>query len=87
MNCNQAKMAARTDAAAHSSPYLCLLLCFSCVVRSFTYTAENYSRLDLLDTGFQLKMTISSDFHRTYNIPDEIARPAGSPWIVIGPGR
>ncbi|CAG5871610.1 unnamed protein product [Menidia menidia] len=29
-------------------------------------------------------MTISSDFHRTHNIPDEIARPTGSPWIVNG---
>lgn len=76
-------MATRTDAVAHSSPYLCILLCLLCVVRSSTYTTEHYSRHDLLDIGFQLKMTISSDFHRTHNIPDEIARPAGSPWIVI----
>ncbi|CAG6018054.1 unnamed protein product [Menidia menidia] len=48
---------------------------------------KQYSRLDLLDIGFKLKMTISRDFHRTHNIPDEIARPAGSPWIVIGSGR
>ena len=56
-----------------------------------TFSTKHYSRLDLLDIGFQLKfmekMTISSDFHRTHNIPEEIARPAGSPWIVIGSGR
>ena len=45
-------MAARTDAAAHSSPYLCLFLCFfSCVVRSFTFSTKRYSRLDLLNIG------------------------------------
>ncbi|CAG5950271.1 unnamed protein product [Menidia menidia] len=54
------------------------------VVRSSTHITKHYSRLDLLDIGFQLKVNISGDFHRNHNIPDEIARPAGSPWIVIG---
>lgn len=81
-------MAVRTDAVACSSPYLCLLLYFSCVIlRSFSDATEHYSRLDLLDIVFQQKMTISSDFHRTHNIPDEIAKPAGAPWIVVGSGR
>lgn len=80
-------MAARTDAAAQSSPYLCLILCFSCIVCSSTYTTKHYSCLDLLDISFHWKMTISSDYHCSHNIPDEITRPAGSPWIVIGSGK
>lgn len=32
-------------------------------------------------------MTISSNFHCSHNIPYEIARSPGSPWIVIGLGR
>ncbi|XP_029968921.1 uncharacterized protein C12orf56 homolog isoform X3 [Salarias fasciatus] len=33
------------------------------------------------------QLTVSSNFPRTLNIPDWIARPAGSPWIVVGSGR
>lgn len=28
-----------------------------------------------------------TDFHRTNNIPPDIARPPGSPWVVVGPER
>lgn len=84
-------MVARTDAAAYSSsPYLCyfcLFVCLSCIVRSSTYTTVRYSCLDILDIGSQMNMTISWDFHRTHNIPDKIARPTGSPWIVVGSNR
>ncbi|KAK1901194.1 A disintegrin and metalloproteinase with thrombospondin motifs 7 [Dissostichus eleginoides] len=27
------------------------------------------------------------EFQRNHNIPDEVARSPGSPWIVVGPGR
>lgn len=80
-------MAACIDAAVLGSLYLrffCLfLLCFTLPTNS----TKHYSPMDLLDIGFRLKGTIGSNFHRTRNIPDEIARPAGSPWVVIGSGR
>lgn len=34
--------------------------------------------------GLQLNGVITQDFHRPNNIPPAIARPPGSPWIVVG---
>lgn len=77
-------MAAGGGSAANSSPYLCYFFCINVI---FTFAVQHYSRSDLINIGLGHALSISSDFHRAYNIPVEIARPAGSPWIVAGPGR
>ncbi|KAI4785805.1 hypothetical protein KUCAC02_037538 [Chaenocephalus aceratus] len=41
--------------------------------------------MDLFDIGMSCRSDITADFHRTNNIPEDIARPLGSPWIVFGP--
>ncbi len=63
--------------------FVCFLVCFLFVAS----VKHNYSHQDLLDIGFQHKITVTHDFYRTHNIPKDIARPPGSPWIVVGPGR
>jgi len=89
------KMAAHTVAAARGSPlpvhlfvffifymsFICLLVTLPCRSNPI------YSHQDLILIGFQAKMDITSTFSQTHNIPPEIARPSGTPWIVIGPGR
>ena len=85
------KMAARTDAAAHSSSrqqcvllflFVCLFfLCPSC--RAFI----TYSRQDLFRIGLQSEQFVIEDFTNTHNIPPDIAQPPGSPWTVIPTGR
>ena len=83
-------MAARPDAAAHGSPFQCcflyfILLCLYTLVSAF----HRYTRQELVDIGYRHKITVSGDFHHNHNhnIPDELARPPDSPWIVIGPGK
>lgn len=84
-------MAAHTDAAAHGSPYQCFFLCFLCVfVCTFcTHTSAFYlyTRHDLVDIGYRHKIAVTSNFHHQHNIPDELVRPPGSPWIVVGSGK
>lgn len=84
-------MAARTDAAARGSQLLCTFLCFLCTFCLFlTHSCISkliYNRQNLIDIGFQAKMEIASAFTETHNIPPEIARPPGAPWIVVGPSR
>lgn len=46
------------------------------------YTSQN-----LMDIGDQHQIPISRVFHHTHNIPDDIARLPGSPWIVVGSRR
>ena len=85
------KMAARIDAAAHSSSrqqcvllflFVCLFfLCPSC--RAFI----TYSRQDLFRIGLQSEQFVIEDFTNTHNIPPDIAQPPGSPWTVIPAGR
>lgn len=77
-------MAAGGGAAAKNSPYFCLFFFINVI---FTVAVEHYSRSDLINIGLRCTLRVSSDFHRAFNIPDEIARPAGSPWIVVGSGR
>uniref|UniRef100_A0AAV2KT47 Uncharacterized protein n=1 Tax=Knipowitschia caucasica TaxID=637954 RepID=A0AAV2KT47_KNICA len=84
-------MAARMSAAAHSSPsqcYLlsCLYICFICLC-TICSASISYTRQNLLDIGVQHRICVSSDFHDAHNIPTDIARPPGSPWIVIRSGR
>lgn len=43
-----------------------------------------YTHQDLIDIKELHEILVSIIFHRAYNIPDEIVRPAGSPWIVVG---
>ncbi len=77
-------MAARIVAAANGSPFQCfflfLVFFFTLCVIGTVYI--QYTRQTLLDIGDQHQISVSSDFHHTHNIPDDIARPAGSPWIV-----
>ncbi|KAI4802384.1 hypothetical protein KUCAC02_020225, partial [Chaenocephalus aceratus] len=81
-------MAARMVAAAHGSPFLCYLLyVYICCMTVFAYTNIHYNRQELLDIGFQHKLPVLREFQRDHNIPDEVARSPGSPWIVVGPGR
>ncbi len=84
-------MAARMVAAANGSPFQCFFL-FLFLVFFFTLCVIDtvyiqYTRQTLLDIGDQHQISVSSDFHHTHNIPDDIARPAGSPWIVAGSRR
>ncbi|KAK1889290.1 Ribose-phosphate pyrophosphokinase [Dissostichus eleginoides] len=81
-------MAARVVAAAHGSPFLCYLLyVYICCMTAFAYANIRYNRQELLDIGFQHKLPVLREFQRNHNIPDEVARSPGSPWIVVGPGR
>nr|XP_057929088.1 uncharacterized protein LOC131129485 [Doryrhamphus excisus] len=43
--------------------------------------------VDLVDIGYRHKLAVCRDFHRRHNIPDELARPMGAPWIVVGSGK
>ena len=84
-------MAARTVAAARSSSFLCFLCVFSsvCLLANVTVSSANpmYSRRDLLTIGLQCNVAITSAFSHSHNIPEEIARTPGSPWIVVGSTR
>lgn len=74
-------------AAAHASPFQCpfslffyfFLACF-CIIGSAN---DGYTRQNRTDVGVQYQTSVSSVFHHAHNIPDNTARPAGSPWIVI----
>ncbi|KAK0137703.1 hypothetical protein N1851_026097 [Merluccius polli] len=48
-----------------------------------TLNIRTYTRQTLLSIRDQHQIPVSSDFHHTHNIPDEIARPPGSPPIVV----
>ncbi|KAG8137581.1 hypothetical protein E2320_004807, partial [Naja naja] len=61
-------MAAHSVAAAFRSPVWCVFLV--------------YSRQELTCYGLQSARAIESDFQRTHSMPEEIARPPRSPWIV-----
>lgn len=84
-------MAARRVAAATGYHFRCflnvflfvfLLLCF-CVSRGHPF----YSRHELLIVGLQCEQAVTSDFVHLNNIPEEIARTPGSPWIVVGSNK
>ncbi|KAK1905302.1 NADH-ubiquinone oxidoreductase 75 kDa subunit mitochondrial [Dissostichus eleginoides] len=79
-------MAARSDPAAHGSLFWLCTVCFLFVcVNTLEQATYIYSRMDLFDIGMSCRSDITADFHRTNNIPEDIARPPGSPWIVFGP--
>src|SRR4029434_4237246 len=84
-------MAARMDAAASSSPVWCFVFMF---LYSFFSLLVNiceanyvYSRQDLIDFGWQQKLSVTQNFQWTHKIPEDIARLPGSPWIVGGPSK
>lgn len=62
----------------------CVFLCNFCI---FVSAAHRYSSQDLIDIGYQHKTEVSREFQSSHSIPNEIARPPGSPWFVIGPGK
>jgi len=79
------------DGGAHrrsGSPLLCSILC--CLSSLFLvrscHSNPTYNHQELIGIGFQAKTEITSAFSRTHNIPPEMARPPGAPWIVVGPG-
>lgn len=46
-----------------------------------------YGCQDLIAYGFQCKQTVTNDFQRIHNIPEDMARSPRSPWIVVGSSR
>lgn len=81
-------MAARTGATALSSLVWCLfLLLLVCVLFKFCNAAVSYSRQNLINLGFRHNLCITCDYQRSHNIPEEIARLPGSPWMVSPPGK
>lgn len=63
-------MAAYVSAAALSSPFFFVFKCFFLFNGAFT---ELYSRSELVDIGFHLKLTVSGNFDCSFNIPDKLA--------------
>lgn len=41
----------------------------------------------MINFGLQYNTAVTSDFHRAHNIPGDMSRSPGSPWIVIGPDK
>lgn len=84
-------MAARIDTAALTSPVRCfsLVFLFVCllVIAKISQANHSYSRLDILNIGFQCNQVVTSEFLKLHNILEEIARTPGSPWIVIGSSK
>lgn len=80
-------MAAHVCAAALRSLFLCSSVCVLFLLVEFCQAKFMYSRQDLINVGIQQNTAVTSDFHRTHNIPENISRPLGSPWIVIGSGK
>ena len=84
-------MAARTDAAASCSTSRCfsfvfLFTCLFVIVKN-TQANHSYSRLDILNIGFQCNQVITSEFLESHYIPEEIARTPGSTWTIIGSSK
>lgn len=46
-----------------------------------------YSRQELLKVGLQCEQAVRADYFRPDNVPVGVARPPGSPWITMPPGR
>lgn len=84
-------MAARTAAAARISPIQCFfcLFLFVCLFDKDMFCRANltFIRQDLLIIGLQCKQAVKCVFLHSRNIPEEIARTPGSPWIVVGPSK
>uniref|UniRef100_A0A8C7YZR7 Reverse transcriptase domain-containing protein n=1 Tax=Oryzias sinensis TaxID=183150 RepID=A0A8C7YZR7_9TELE len=83
--------AARIDAAALCSLFRCFLWLFFCellIVWTTSCWADNiYSRHELLKLGLQCEQAVTADFFHSHNIPKDIIRTPGSPWITIPTGR
>jgi len=62
---------------------------FICLFANVKFSRANstYSRQDLLIIGLQRNQAVTSEFLHSRNIPEEIARTPGSPWMVVGPGK
>ncbi len=84
-------MVARIDVAALSSPvrYFSFMFLFVCLLVIVQICQVNHSdsRLDILNIGFRCNQEVTSEFMELHNIPEEIARTPGSPWIVIGSSK
>ncbi|XP_032419030.1 uncharacterized protein LOC116720089 [Xiphophorus hellerii] len=84
-------MAAHAVAAAHCSLGRCyvwlLVYVLICVPYSSCRTNKIYSRDDLLTIGARYELDVTADFQRLFNIPGDIARSPGAPWITIAAGR
>jgi len=83
-------MAARIDAAVFGSLIRCCLIVYAvCVVcvKTCSQARHAYSQSTLLNIGLRCQINVTCLFHHAHNIPQDIARPPGSAWIVFGPGR
>lgn len=90
-------MVVHVDAVAYSSPlpvfcfvFLYILLCV--LLRRNTtvcWAKPTYSHQDQLSLGLCCGTTIliMSYYHRFHNIPEDIARTLGSPWVVLPGGK
>lgn len=43
-----------------------------------------YRRHDLINIGLKCILSVTTQFHDSHNIPPDIARALGSPWLVVG---
>lgn len=80
------KMAARTDSVTRAPTATARFCCFCVFLVSlctFCPRNANYTRQELIDIAYQLQLSISRDCHCAHTIPDDITRPAGSPWFVL----
>lgn len=75
------------DGGAHGcsgsqlSSLVSIFIAFS-VCTKFCNAAVSYSRQNLINLGFRHNLCITCEYQRSHNIPEEIARLPGSPWMV-----
>lgn len=82
---------ARVSAAAWCPLVRCFLLRLVCISRQLygeLWQAQCvYSRANLISIRFQNSIPITEYFQQANNIPPEIPRTPGSPWILVGSHR
>lgn len=73
-------------AAGYGSPsFRCFFVYLVCFLLFFCKICRaKLSRLELIGIGLQSKPPVTDYFLQTLNVPDEIARSAGTPWIGVG---
>ena len=79
-------MAAHAVAAAQCSPdqrIVLFLLVFVLTVCTVCRAYTTYNRQELLRIGVCCELRVTAEFHRSQNIPEDIIRRPGSPWITI----
>lgn len=84
-------MAARVSAAALSYLIRCFLVCLAGITwqmyGKLCQAQCVYSRTNLISIGLRSNVPVTDYFQQAHNIPLEISRASGSPWIVTGSCR